>query len=145
MVPPCCAGRRRRRCGRRAGQPGSRRPHGRAAPPPPGGPRAAPAGAAETSGWLIPSRSTSSCTNRGWSASSVTIASRAGAASTFSSSPAASNAFVWADTDTHLYKHMLIRLCKAWRLPVPAGRPRARPARSGPARGRHPPHLVQLQ
>src|SRR5215469_15383683 len=60
----------------------------------------------ETSGWRIPSRSTSSCTNRGWSASSITIASRAGAASTFRSSPAASNAFVCADTDMPSYKHM---------------------------------------
>src|SRR5215469_7551996 len=66
----------------------------------------------ETSGWLIPSRSTSSCTNRGWSASSITIASRAGAARTFRSSPAASNAFVCADTDTIPHKHISIYLCK---------------------------------
>src|SRR5215471_11877813 len=41
-----------------------------------------------------------------WSARSITIASRAGAASTFRSSPAASNAFVCADTDMPSYKHM---------------------------------------
>src|SRR5215469_12316413 len=64
----------------------------------------------DTSGWLIPSRSTSSWTNRGCSASSATIARRAGAASTLSSSPAASNVFVCADTS--LYKHMPMCLCK---------------------------------
>src|SRR5215472_5129020 len=64
----------------------------------------------ETSGWLIPSRATSSCTKRGCSASSVTMASRAGAASTFSSSPAASNPRVCGDTKQD--KHMHICLCK---------------------------------
>src|SRR5215469_15440969 len=58
----------------------------------------------ETSGWLMPSRSTSSCTNRGWSP--APSRSRAGPASTFRSSPAASNAFVCADTDMPSYKHM---------------------------------------
>src|ERR1022692_332398 len=85
----------------------------------------------ETSGWLIPSRSTSSCTNRGWPASSVTMASRAGAASTFSSSPAASNAFVCADTTS--YKHMPIRLCKH-RGNVAA---RSRPSPAGPVYAAH--------
>src|SRR5215469_730070 len=64
----------------------------------------------DTSGWLIPSRATSSCTKRGCSASSVTMASRAGAASTFSSSPAASNPRVCGDTKQD--KHMHICLCK---------------------------------
>src|SRR5262245_52403524 len=43
----------------------------------------------------------------------MTIASRAGAASTLSSSPAASKAFVCADTDTITDKHMPIYLCKS--------------------------------
>jgi hypothetical protein len=42
----------------------------------------------------------------------MTMASLAGAASTFRSSPAASKAFVCADTDTDLDKHMPICLCK---------------------------------
>ena len=111
MGSPLHGLRRQRRCGRHGGRSASTRPLGRGAPRhQPGTPQHPQVLRDERLAHLQPLDQLVDV-HEARSASSTTMARRAGAASTLSSSPAASYVLVAADTGSH--KHMRMYLCNA--------------------------------